>query len=121
MGIPLHDPVPPLSEQTLDNSDPAQKVRSFPTTPGVYLMKDGGGNVIYVGKAKNLRSRASSYWHAEAAKDVRIRDWIGLVKDIDYISTPDDIAETAFFLASPGARHITAQTLHVNGGASTTR
>lgn len=35
--------------------------------------------------------------------------------------TPDDIAETAFFLASPGARHITAQTLHVNGGAFTTR
>lgn len=34
---------------------------------------------------------------------------------------PDDIAETAFFLASPGARHITGQTLHVNGGAHTTR
>ncbi|HVV12200.1 SDR family oxidoreductase [Amycolatopsis sp.] len=34
---------------------------------------------------------------------------------------PDDIAETAFFLASPGARHITGQTIHVNGGAHTTR
>ncbi|WP_238018919.1 SDR family oxidoreductase [Dactylosporangium sp. AC04546] len=34
---------------------------------------------------------------------------------------PDDIAETAWFLASPGARHITGQTLHVNGGAHTTR
>jgi len=34
---------------------------------------------------------------------------------------PADIAETAFFLASPGARHITGQTLHVNGGAHTTR
>ncbi|KAA9153178.1 SDR family oxidoreductase [Amycolatopsis acidicola] len=34
---------------------------------------------------------------------------------------PDDIAETAYFLASPGARHITGQTLHVNGGAHTTR
>ena len=86
------DPVPPMSKQTLDESDPAQKVKSFPTTSGVYLMKDGGGNVIYVGKAKNLRSRATSYWHAEAAKDDRIRDWIGLVKDIDYISTTDDIA-----------------------------
>jgi excinuclease ABC subunit C len=86
------EPVPPMSEQTPDNSDPAQKVRSFPTTPGVYLMKDGGGNVVYVGKAKNLRSRASSYWNADAAKDARIRDWIGLVKDIDFISTPDDIA-----------------------------
>ncbi|GAA4930328.1 SDR family NAD(P)-dependent oxidoreductase [Streptomyces coeruleoprunus] len=35
--------------------------------------------------------------------------------------TVDDIAETAHFLASPGARHITGQTLHVNGGAFTTR
>jgi 3-oxoacyl-[acyl-carrier protein] reductase len=34
---------------------------------------------------------------------------------------PDDIAETAYFLASDGARHITGQTLHVNGGAHTTR
>jgi 3-oxoacyl-[acyl-carrier protein] reductase len=34
---------------------------------------------------------------------------------------PDDIAETAYFLASPGARHITGQIIHVNGGAFTTR
>ncbi len=34
---------------------------------------------------------------------------------------PQDIAETAYFLASPGARHITGQTIHVNGGAFTTR
>ncbi|MBO0820707.1 MAG: SDR family oxidoreductase, partial [Nocardiopsaceae bacterium] len=34
---------------------------------------------------------------------------------------PEDVAETIFFLASPGARHITGQTLHVNGGAHTTR
>jgi 3-oxoacyl-[acyl-carrier protein] reductase len=33
----------------------------------------------------------------------------------------DDIARTACFLASPGARHITGQTVHVNGGAFTTR
>lgn len=35
--------------------------------------------------------------------------------------TPDDIAQTIFFLASAGARHITGQTIHVNGGAFTTR
>lgn len=34
---------------------------------------------------------------------------------------PGDIADTALFLASPGARHITGQTIHVNGGAFTTR
>src|SRR5687768_16056876 len=40
----------------------AQKVREFPRSPGVYLMKDAAGRVIYVGKAKTLRSRAGSYF-----------------------------------------------------------
>ena len=40
----------------------AAKVREFPRTPGVYLMKDGAGRVVYVGKAKILRSRAGSYF-----------------------------------------------------------
>ena len=41
---------------------PAEKVKSFPTGPGVYLMKDAEGKVIYIGKAKSLRNRASSYF-----------------------------------------------------------
>ena len=35
---------------------PADKVKTFPTTAGLYLMKDAQGRVIYVGKAKNLRA-----------------------------------------------------------------
>jgi excinuclease ABC subunit C len=73
-------------------NDPAAKVRTFPTSSGVYLMKDTGGNVIYVGKAKNLRSRAGSYFSKEAANDPRIRDWIGFIADIDFIETADAIA-----------------------------
>jgi excinuclease ABC subunit C len=88
----IEDPLPPLSEQTPDPRDPAAKVRTFPTGPGVYLMKDGGGNVIYIGKAKNLRARASSYFTNEARNDVRIRDWVGFIKDVDYIETEDAIA-----------------------------
>lgn len=87
----IEDPVPPVSEQTPDPRDPAAKAREFPTTPGVYLMKDAGGNVIYVGKAKNLRSRASSYFSKEALNDARIKDWMPLVKDVDYIETTDAI------------------------------
>ncbi len=75
-----------------DPNDPAVKVRTFPTGPGVYLMKDAGGNVIYVGKAKSLRNRAGSYFSKEAANDARIRDWIGFIKDIDFIETADPIA-----------------------------
>ena len=40
----------------------ARKVRKFPQSPGVYFMKDRFGVVIYIGKAKNLRSRAGSYF-----------------------------------------------------------
>ena len=86
------EPVPPTSEQTPDPRDPAAKARTFPTGPGVYLMKDDGGNVIYIGKAKNLRSRASSYFSKEAPNDPRIRDWIGFIRDVDFIETADPIA-----------------------------
>src|SRR5262245_41216213 len=88
----IEEPVPPTSDQTSDPRDPAAKVRTFPTGPGVYLMKDAGGNVIYIGKAKNLRARASSYFSKEAAHDPRICDWIGFIKDVDYIETADPIA-----------------------------
>ncbi|HEV3384668.1 MAG TPA: excinuclease ABC subunit UvrC [Gemmata sp.] len=86
------EPIPPVSEQTPDERDPANKAHQFPTGPGIYLMKDGAGNVIYVGKAKNLRSRASSYFSSDAVNDIRIRDWIGFVRDIDFIETADPIA-----------------------------
>lgn len=71
---------------------PAEKARGFPTGPGLYLMKDEGGTVVYVGKAKNLRSRAGSYFARDAIHDSRIRDWISLVRDVDYIETADPIA-----------------------------
>src|SRR5438445_450412 len=43
--------------------DLLQKIRTIPTDPGVYLYKNTEGEVIYVGKAKNLRSRVASYFH----------------------------------------------------------
>lgn len=61
----------------------AEKVKEFPQVPGVYLMKDASGVVIYVGKAKNLRSRAGSYFHTSATFEVRIADWIHEIADID--------------------------------------
>ena len=85
--LPLASPSAPAP-----GAPPAEKVRTFPASSGVYLMKDAGGNVIYVGKAKNLRSRAGSYFGKDAASDARIRDWIGLVADIDFISTDDPVA-----------------------------
>ena len=48
-----HDNIPTLAEQ----------VSRVPTQPGCYLWKDAKGDVIYVGKAKNLRNRLTNYFH----------------------------------------------------------
>jgi excinuclease ABC subunit C len=70
---------------------PAEKVRTFPTKPGIYLMKDAQGRVIYIGKAKNLRARAGSYFQKTAADDKRIKDWIGEVADVDFLEADSEV------------------------------
>ena len=70
---------------------PNEKVRSFPQTPGVYLMKDAVGTVIYVGKAKNLRSRAGSYFLKEAAENLRTAELVKQIRDIDFIPTETEV------------------------------
>lgn len=69
----------------------AQKVRTFPRSPGVYLMKDAAGVVIYVGKATNLRSRAGSYFLKAAAVDTRTSDWILNIADADFIPCESEV------------------------------
>ncbi len=69
----------------------AAKVRTFPQTPGVYLMKDSAGVVIYVGKATNLRSRAGSYFLKAAAVDPRTADWVHLIADADYMDCDSEV------------------------------
>lgn len=86
----MPDPEPPQSEPT-DNSRAAEKVRSFPQTPGVYLMKDEAGRVIYVGKAKNLRSRAGSYFLKAATEDPRTAKLVTEIRDIDYLDAESEI------------------------------
>ena len=74
-----------------DNSRAAEKVRDFPATPGVYLMKDDAGRVIYVGKAKNLRARAGSYFLKAAAADSRTAQLVREIRDIDYLSAESEV------------------------------
>lgn len=69
----------------------AAKVREFPHAPGVYLMKDSVGRVIYVGKAKSLRSRAGSYFLKAAAEERRTADLVREVCDIDYIECESEV------------------------------
>ena len=61
------------------------KIRSIPTDPGVYLYKNAEGDVIYVGKAKNLRSRVASYFHEGRWEDAKTGTLVREAVDLDYI------------------------------------
>lgn len=74
-----------------ENPTPKEKVKQFPTTPGVYLMKDEQGRVIYVGKAVNLKSRASSYFTSAAAVERRTAELVTEIRDIDYLETESEV------------------------------
>ena len=65
--------------------DLLQKIRTIPTSAGVYLYKNVEGEVIYVGKAKNLRSRVSSYFHSGRSEDAKTGTLVREAVDVDYI------------------------------------
>lgn len=70
---------------------PGGKARKFPASPGVYIMKDAQGVVLYVGKAKNLRNRASHYFTKAAADDPRTADMVKLIADIDFLPAESEV------------------------------
>ncbi len=61
------------------------KLRHLPTRPGVYLMKDASGEIIYVGKAKSLRSRVRSYFASGAQHGIKTQELVRRVADLDTI------------------------------------
>ncbi len=88
MDEPTSSQSPTATSPTLP---PAEKVKTFPTTPGVYLMKDAQARVLYIGKAKNLRSRAGHYFTEAAAQDRRTADLVPLIADVDYIPADSEV------------------------------
>jgi excinuclease ABC subunit C len=65
--------------------DLQQKIRSIPASPGVYLYRNAEGEVIYVGKAKSLRQRISSYFHEGRIADAKTGTLVREAVDVDYI------------------------------------
>ncbi len=89
---------PPAQEIRLPKTQPeffaraAEKVRAkFPTTPGVYLFQDQKGRVLYVGKAKNLKARAGSYFLKAAAEDSRTAQLVAEAYDIDFLDAESEV------------------------------
>ena len=73
-------------------------LRRLPTSPGVYLMKNADGRVLYVGKADALRNRVRSYFTARGPDDARISRMVTEVVDVEYIVT--DTVSEAYLLES---------------------
>jgi len=67
------------------------QVETFPHKPGIYLMRDVGGTVIYVGKAVDLRSRVRSYFHPSAWEYSKVRALVSEVADLDFIVTDSEL------------------------------
>ncbi len=61
------------------------KIRTLPTSAGVYLYKNAEGEIIYVGKANNLRSRVGSYFHEGRIEDAKTGTLMREAVDVDYI------------------------------------
>lgn len=71
------------------NPDLKQKIRILPDTPGVYLYYDAEGTVIYVGKAKNLKRRVSSYFN-RTHDVVRTNLLVRAIRDMKYVVVPTE-------------------------------
>jgi excinuclease ABC subunit C len=68
----------------------ARKLPHLPDSPGVYLWKDADGRVLYVGKAKRLRSRVRSYWAQEHEASPKTRGLLRKAHDVDTIVVPSE-------------------------------
>jgi len=68
----------------------ADKLRSLPEVPGVYLMKDAKGKVIYVGKAARLSHRVRNYFGSPDNLDPKTRTLVSRIRDFDWIVVPSE-------------------------------
>jgi len=71
----------------LTSSVIAEQLRQLPAVPGVYLFKDAAGNILYVGKAANLRHRVKSYFGAGQKLTPKLQRMIAWVHELDFFIT----------------------------------
>ncbi len=71
-------------------SDLKEKLKLLPDSPGVYIMLDKEGTVIYVGKARVLKNRVRQYFHT-SEKPVKVRSMVENIDDFSYIVAPSEV------------------------------
>ena len=74
----------------LTNNLVSEQLRQLPTSPGVYLMKDRQGNILYVGKAANLYNRVRSYFGSKQNLTPKLERMVARVADLDFFVTSSD-------------------------------
>ena len=72
-----------------------KQIKDFPDGPGLYFMKGSGEQVLYIGKAKSLRSRVASYFQQgadlAASRGPKIAEMIGKVETVDFLETSNEV------------------------------
>src|SRR5690606_30341862 len=91
-GLGLLHYVLPSKMPAGDSSKIKEKVRRLPDRPGVYLMKDRFGKIIYVGKAKSLKKRVSTYFQASrrSIQHPKIRALVDVIADFDCLEVKNE-------------------------------
>ncbi len=74
----------------MTNSLVLEQLKQLPAAPGVYLMKDAAGNIIYVGKAANLSKRVRSYFTSGQKLSAKAQRMVSRVRDIDFFVTSSE-------------------------------
>jgi excinuclease ABC subunit C len=68
-----------------------EKLKALPDKPGVYFHKDANGDILYIGKAVNLRNRVRSYFQKGSAKTPKIHRMVGRVTELEWIVTDTEL------------------------------
>ena len=69
----------------------AEKLKDLPTASGIYIHKNEAGKIIYVGKAKNLRSRVRQYFQSSRNMDPKTRQLVRLIADFEFIVVDNEV------------------------------
>ena len=71
--------------------DIQEHLKSLPASPGVYIMKDRYGNVIYVGKAVSLKNRVRQYFQSSKNHSDKVRSMVKNISSFEYIMTDSEL------------------------------
>ncbi len=71
--------------------DIREQLKKLPDKPGVYLMKDEKGEIIYVGKSKSLKNRVRSYFTSNKSHPPKVQAMVNVIKEFEYIITDTEV------------------------------